>query len=94
MVRGHGNKVNWKIDFEYKFYDINQDKFSVPDSNISFKYELSDKISITLVGRSILTLLDLNNYNFVNTISDGNTLMQSKTDNNLGYLMLYTSFEF
>lgn len=94
MVKGHGDKINWKFDFEYMFYNINQDKFNVPDCNLSFKYDVSDKLSFSLEGRSLLTLLELNNYNFANTLSDGNTLTQIRTANNLGYLILYTSFKF
>ncbi|WP_430409545.1 carboxypeptidase-like regulatory domain-containing protein [Kordia sp.] len=94
MVKGHGDKINWKFDFEYMFYNINQDRFNVPDCNLSLKYDVSDKLSFSLEGRSLLTLFELNNYNFVNTLSNGNTLTQVRTNNNLGYLILYTSFKF
>ncbi|MEO1033682.1 MAG: hypothetical protein AAFX55_20020 [Bacteroidota bacterium] len=93
-VRGYGDKITWNFDFEYAFYNINQDKFSVPDCNLSIKYDVSDKLSFSLQGRSLLTLFELNNYNFGNTLSDGNTLTQVRTDNNLGYLILFTSIKF
>lgn len=93
-VKGHEDKINWKFDFEYKFYDVDQDKFSVPDCNLYFKYDVSDELSFSLVGRSLLTLFQLNNYNFVNTLSYGNTLTQIRTGNNLGYFIFYTSFKF
>lgn len=93
-VKGHGDKINWNFDFEYMFYNIDRDKFSVPDCNLSFKYDVSDTLSFSLVGRSLLTLFQLNNYNFANTLSNGNTLTRIRTDNNLGYLIFYTSFRF
>ena len=93
-IKGHEDNINWKFDFEYRFYDLDRDKFSVPDCNISFKYDISDKLSLSLIGRSLLTLFQLNDYNFVNILSNGNTLTQIRTDNNLGYLIFYTSFKF
>ncbi len=94
IVKGHGNKINWKLDFEYMFYDLDEDRFNVPDCNLSFKYDVSDTLSFSVEGRSLLTLFELNNYNFANTLSDGNTLTQIRTANNLGYLILYTTIKF
>ncbi|PTX59835.1 carboxypeptidase-like protein [Kordia periserrulae] len=94
MVKGHSDKINWQFDFDYTFYDINDDRFNVPDCNLSLKYDVSDKLSFSLEGRSLLTLFELNNFNFANTLSEGNTLTQVRTENNLGYLILYTSFKF
>lgn len=93
-VRGHEEKINWKFDFEHRFYDVDGDRFSVPDCNLSFLYDVTDKLSFSLVGKSLLTLFQLNNYNFASTLSNGNTFTQTRTDNNLGYLILYTSFKF
>lgn len=93
-VKGHGEKINWKVDFEYLFYKVNEDAFNVPDSNFTFKYDISEKLSFSLTGRSLLTLFHLNNYNSVNTISYGNTLTQIRTGNNLGYLIFYASYKF
>lgn len=93
-LEGSEDDLDWEIHFEYRFYEIAQEKFNVPDINLALKYDLSDKIAFSLTGRSLLTLFQLNNYNFVNTFSDGNTLTQTTTNNNLGYLLFNTSFKF
>jgi hypothetical protein len=82
-------KIEWKLDFEYLLYNINQTKFNVPDCNLTFKYSISDKLSISARGKSLLTLCRLNNYAFVNTLSQGNIVTQISTNNNLGYLLFY-----
>lgn len=93
-VEGSRGKIDWEFEFEYQFYDVGQEKFSVPDSNLSIKYNYSDKLAFSLVGRSLLTLFELNNYNFVDTFSDGNTITQIATSNNLGYLLFNISYKF
>jgi len=93
-LKGHGRKTDWRFEFEYRFYNVNSTRFNVPDCNLSMKYELTEHFGISLAGRSLLTLLNLNNYNFVNTLSDGNTLIRTTTANNLGYLILQTSLKF
>ncbi|MEH0156791.1 carboxypeptidase-like regulatory domain-containing protein [Limibacter armeniacum] len=92
-VKGHGTKATWDVNFIFTKYSIENDEFNVPDLHFSYKYDLSDRLSFSLVGRSLLTLFKLNNYNYVNTISSGNTLTQIATNNNLGYLLLYTSIK-
>ncbi|UGU16865.1 carboxypeptidase-like regulatory domain-containing protein [Sinomicrobium kalidii] len=93
-AEGFGDKINWNFDFIYRIYNINADTFDVPDVNLNFQYDVSEKLSFSIKGQSLLTLFKLNNYNFVNTISDGNTVTQIATDNNLGYLLFYTTFNF
>ncbi|NME72718.1 carboxypeptidase-like regulatory domain-containing protein [Flammeovirga aprica] len=92
-VRGHGNKTTWNVNFIFTKYSIENTEFNVPDLHLSYKYDLSDRLSFSLVGQSLLTLFKLNNYNYVNTISSGNTLTQIATNNNLGYLLLTTSIK-
>ncbi len=94
ILEGSGNKIDWKFDFEYKFYNVKQDRFNVPDCSLSVKYDLSDTLSLSLSGQSLLTLFNLNNYKFINTTSDGNILTQVKNSNNLGYLLFSTSLKF
>jgi len=93
-IKGNRSKIDWKFDFDFRIYEIEQGRYSVPDCNLDFKYDFSENLAISLVGQSLLTLFRLNNFTFVNIISDGNTLTQITTDNNLGYLLLYTSFKF
>lgn len=93
-VKGHGDKTTWNVNFIYNQYNIEQGKFSVPDFHFFYKYDVSDTLSFSLVGQSLLTLLNLNNYNFVNTLSDGNTITQTRTTNNLGYFVLCASLKF
>jgi hypothetical protein len=93
-VEGTEKKIDWEFDFIYQFYNINGNKFDVPDVNLSIKYRQSDKLSFSLSGRSLLTLFDFNDFNFANTQSNGNILTQTFTNNNLGYLLFNTSFNF
>jgi hypothetical protein len=92
-VEGTQKKIDWEFDFIYQVYNVNSTKFDVPDFNLSVKYRQSDKLSFSLSGRSLFTLFDLNNFNFVNTQSNGNILTQTFTSNNLGYLLFNTSFK-
>ncbi|EIJ39670.1 hypothetical protein JoomaDRAFT_2699 [Galbibacter orientalis DSM 19592] len=93
-IKGFGDKVSWNLDFIYRKYNTNDEIFDVPDTHLEFKYDLSEKLSFSIKGQSLLTLFNLNNYSFINTVSDGNTVIQTKTSNNLGYLILYTSIKF
>ena len=93
-IKGFGDKVSWNLDFIYSKYNTNDEIFDVPDTHLEFKYDLSEKLSFSIRGQSLLTLFNLNNYSFINTVSDGNTVIQTKTSNNLGYLILYTSIKF
>ncbi len=93
-AKGHSKKTTWTVDLDYTVYNVDGDKFNIFDSNFSFKYDLSNSLSLSLIGKSLLTLFEISNYNFVTTLSDGNTVTQQRTANNLGYLMLYTSFKF
>ncbi len=86
-------KIFWKIEYNHLFYKLPGRQFHVPDCDLSFKYELSEKIAFSLSGRSLLSLFELNNYNFVNIISDGNTLSQVITNNNLGYFLFIMSLK-
>jgi len=93
-IKGFGDKVSWNLDFIYRKYNTNDEIFDVPDTHLEFKYDLSEKLSFSIKGQSLLTLFNLNNYSFINTVSDGNTVIQTKTSNNLGYLILYASIKF
>jgi hypothetical protein len=88
------NKIEGKVDVEYLFYNVNKRRFNVPDLNLSLKYNLSEKVAFSIVGKSVLTLFRLNNYAFINTLSDGNTLTQIATYNNLGYLLSSVTLKF
>lgn len=93
-MRGYGAKVDWRFSFEHYTYKIQGNKFRVPDCSLFIKYEASEKLSLSLSSRALLTLFELNNYNFVNIRFEGNTLNQVNTNNNLGYMMLSTTLKF
>lgn len=93
-VEGTQKKLDWEFDLVYQVYNVDDNKFDVPDLNLQLRYNQSDRLSFSLRGRSILTLFKLNAFNFVNTSSNGNILTQTFTDNNLGYLIFNTSFKF
>jgi hypothetical protein len=92
-IEGTENKIDWLFDIEYRLYNTKQENFSFADCNLSVQYNLSDKLSFSVAGRSLLTLFKLNDFNFVTTFSDGNTLTQITTNNNIGYLLLSTSIK-
>jgi|GEM_PF-5749245 len=92
-MRGHGRKTDWRISFEHYRYDVQGGGFGHPDCSLSFKYELSEKMFLSAIGRSLLTLFEWNSYSFVNTRLDGNTLSRTATDNNLGYLLFGVSLK-
>lgn len=86
-------KIYGKLEYSHLFYNLSDRKFNVPDCNLTFKYNLTEKFALSASGRSLLTLFDLNNYSFVNIVSDGNTLSQTVTSNNLGYLIFFISLK-
>lgn len=93
-MRGHGNKIDWRLNFEHYLYQVQGEKFSYPDCSLSIRYEVSDKVALSVVSRALMTLFEWNDYNFVNTKFDGNTLNRITTDNNLGYLLFNISLKF
>ncbi len=92
-LRGHDQKIDWQMEFVYQLYNVYAQRFNVPDLHLSLKYDVRENLAFTLSGRSLLTLFDLNRYNYVNTQTDGNTLRQTTTKNNLGYLMVNVSLK-
>ncbi|MFV0249110.1 MAG: hypothetical protein ACK5H1_09165 [Tenacibaculum sp.] len=91
-IKGAGDKLNWSFELFYINNSVDKERFCFFDSNLSVKYQYSEKISFSLRGKSLLTLFNLNNYNYTNILSEGNTLRQINTSNNLSYLIFYTSF--
>lgn len=86
-------KIEGKLDVAYLFYNVNKRRLNVPDCSFSLKYYLSEKLAFSTAARSMLTLFRLNNYTFINTLSDGNTVTQIATNNNLGYLLFYVTLK-
>ncbi|OEK08452.1 hypothetical protein A8C32_03105 [Flavivirga aquatica] len=87
-IEGGRQEINWSVDFDYQFYNVQQDNFGVLDLNLLFGYEVSDKFKLSLKGQSILSLFKINNFNSVNTLSNGNVVTQTFNNNNLGFLLL------
>lgn len=91
IFEGGRDKLSWSFNFDYLLYDVEQRNFDVPDVNIFAQYELSNKITLAIEGNYLLTLFDINNFNSIETISNGNIITQILNDNNLGVLLLKAS---
>ena len=88
FIQGAVQKLDWEADFRYRYTKVNTNLSKVADASLRFKYNWSDRFSLSLLGESLLSLFRLNSYNRLQIQVDGNMLSQQVTNNNLGYLML------
>jgi len=93
-MRGHGRKTDWRLNFEHYRYEVRGgDSFGFPDCSLSFKYEMSEKFSLSATSRALLSLFEWNGYGTVSARFDGSTLAQTTEDSNLGYLLFGVSLK-
>jgi len=87
-VSGGRKKTSFEFDFTVEKYLLDQGNFSVPDVNFTSSYNITEDLSLSLNANRLLTLLNVNNFNSVQTFSEGNLVVQSFNNNNLSYLIL------
>lgn len=90
-VRGGRKKTSLDFNFIIEKIFLGQEDFIIPDINFTSSYELMDNLSLSLNANRLLTLFDLNNFNSVQTFSEGNLVIQSFNSDNLSYLILNVS---
>jgi len=94
FLEGNRHKIDWQVGFLYRQSKVNDNSIKVGDASLRFQYTWSDRLSLSLLGESLMSLFQLNSYNQVQIQVDGNMLTQVATDNNLGYLMLSAAVKF
>ena len=90
------NKTECKIVIENTIYKLPDSRIQIPDCNLLFKFNKSDKLSFAVIGKSLFNLFNLNRNNrtAINTFSDGKIIIQNINNYRIGYFILNTIYKF